>query len=98
MASRTADALGMRAECEHTYTHAHAEWFCCGTPPSARVLTDTDIKPKPQVLLGPVLDTHEKRINYICKTQESLQGNLLYCPGEKRLANGGGGGKKNKMK
>lgn len=38
-----------------------------GTPPSARVLTDTDIKPKPQVLLGPVLDTHEKGINYICK-------------------------------
>lgn len=51
LASRTADALGMRAECEHTYTHMRSG--SAVAPPSARVLTDTDIKPKPQVLLGP---------------------------------------------
>ena len=96
----TSGVLPVRAEREHTYTRAHVEGSCCSTLPSARLFADTYIQPKPQVLLGPVLDTDEKGINYICKDTGILQGNLLYCPGEKKISKwwGRGGKRKNKMK
>lgn len=53
---------------------------------------------KPQVLLGPVLHTHEKGINYLCEHTGTLIGKPTLLSWRNRLENGGAEGEKKRRK
>ena len=90
----TSDILPTKAECDHICTRAHVEWFCVA-PLQVPVCSQTQTSSLNLRFSWGQSWTHMKResITFV-RTQESLQGNLLYCPGEKRLANGRAGGRR----